>query len=98
MRSRSLAPIAALFISLAFAPPALAQNLPSELEERLGVPPNAINPDRGGHPLPSNVEQQMRRQAYGRQRYYDDDDESYERRRYRPARQYNRYPHYSYPY
>ena len=33
MRSRSLAPIAALFISLAFAPPALAQNLPSELEE-----------------------------------------------------------------
>ena len=56
-----------------------------------------MNPDRGGRPLPSNVKQQMRRQAYGRQRYYDDDDD-YERRRYRPARQYNRYPHYSYPY
>ena len=98
MRSRSLAPIAALFISLAFAPPALAQNLPSELEERLGVPPNAKNPDRGGRPLPSTSSSRcggkpMDASVTTMTTMRDD-----ERRRYRPARQYNRYPHYSYPY
>jgi hypothetical protein len=56
----------ALGIALAFAAPASAQNLPSDLEEKLGIPPNSANPDgrsRYRNP-PSDWEQKMRQRAY----------------------------------
>ena len=38
----------AMMLGLVPTPPAVAQNLPSDVEEHLGIPPNAANPDRGG--------------------------------------------------
>ncbi len=38
----------AMLMGLAFAPPVLAQrNLPSDVEERMGIAPNAANRDGG---------------------------------------------------
>jgi hypothetical protein len=91
MRAIGPALIVVMFLGLASAPPAFAQrNLPSDVEERMGIPPNAANPDgrRGryrGRPLPSDVEQRMRRRAY-RNDYYDE-----RRPRHRPAYGYGYY-------
>jgi hypothetical protein len=57
----------ALGFGLALGSPASAQNLPSDVEEQLGIPPNSANPDRGGRSYrnpPSDWEQKMRHRAY----------------------------------
>jgi hypothetical protein len=100
MRIPLIAFAGAALVGLAFTPGAVAQNLPSEVEEQLGIPPNSMNRDGRRdryRPLPSDVEQKMRERAYGRYSHpgYHDDD-GY--RRYRPARQYNYYRHYPYPF
>jgi hypothetical protein len=76
----------AMLLGLAFAPPVLAQrNLPSDVEERMGIPPNAANRDGGRrYRNPPSDWEQRRRRAYRYDRYYDD----YDRRRYRPAYRY----------
>ena len=54
--------LAVVLLGLTFAPIVHAQNLPSDVEERLGIPPNALSDDSGGRryrPLPSDVEQQL---------------------------------------
>jgi len=76
----------AMLLGLAFAPPVLAQrNLPSDVEERMGIPPNAANRDGGRrYRNPPSDWEQRRRRAYRYDRYDDD----YDRRRYRPAYRY----------
>lgn len=54
----------ATLVGLASAPAVLAQNLPSDVEQRLGVRLNSGDRDGrgyGGRELPSDMEQQMRR-------------------------------------
>jgi hypothetical protein len=64
----------ALCIGLTLAAPASAQNLPSDYEEQLGIPPNSMNYDnRRGHYRnpPSDWEQKMQRRAYRDHGHYD---------------------------
>ena len=75
----------AMMLGLVSTPPAVAQNLPSDVEQHIGIPPNAANPDRHrgyyGNP-PSDWEQQARRRPYRDYGYYH-----YDRRpRYRGER------------
>ena len=81
----------ATLLGLAFATPATSQRLPSDVEQRMGIPPNAANSGRGRYRNPpSNWEQQMRRRSYqGYGHRYDDD--YYDRRRYRAYRPAPRY-------
>ena len=73
----------AMMLGLVSTPPAVAQNLPSDVEQHIGIPPNAANPDRGRGRYrnpPSDWEQQARRRPYRDYGYYDDYDR---RSRYR---------------
>jgi hypothetical protein len=88
MRIALIAATVATVAGLPFAAPVLAQKLPSEVEERMGIRPNSMNRDddrrRRSQALPSDVEQRMRRQA--NRRYRDDGWDDYGRTQYRPAR------------
>jgi hypothetical protein len=81
-----------MLLGLVSVPPAFAQrNLPSDVEQHYGIPPNAANRDRGRGRYrnpPSDWEQQTRRRAYRNYGYYED------RRRYRPSRQRYGYGYY----
>jgi len=88
---RVLAMRSGLALAVAFgavlASPVSARNLPSDVEQYYGIPPNSANRDRGRGRYrnpPSDWEQQRRR-AYHYQRYYG-------HRHYRPTyRYYYRY-------
>jgi hypothetical protein len=76
----------AMLLGLTSVPPAFAQrNLPSDVEQQLGIPPNAANRERRYRNPPSDWEQQQRRRAY---RYEPYDDDYNDRRRYQPVYRY----------
>jgi hypothetical protein len=53
----------------------LSQGLPSDVEQRLGIPPNSANRGyRGRGGIPSDVEQQMRRRQFGDWGVFGGDD------------------------
>ena len=74
-------------LGLASGSAGLAQGLPSDVEQRLGLGPNRGIPSdleqrgvRPGQPLPSDVEQQLRRRDHRERRSrYNDDDNDWDR-------------------
>jgi hypothetical protein len=102
MRIALIAVTVATLAGLHFTAPAFAQKLPSDVEQDLGIRPNSMNRDsdrrrRYDRALPSDVEQQMRRQA--NRRYQDEYWDDYEpRSRYRPARRQQYQYYYMNPY
>jgi hypothetical protein len=104
MRIRSLGLAATVLLALASAPPAVAQTLPSDVEERLGLPRNRQYPPHIRRELMREYEYLRRQETAedrGRRRYDDDRrryrrddryDDDRERRRYRGP-----YPAYGYP-
>jgi hypothetical protein len=90
MRIRSFGLAATVLLALASAPaPAFAQTLPSDVEEKLGLPRNRSYPPHVRRELLRQYEY-VRRQEMAeersRRRYDDDDDD---RRRYRRSDQYD---------
>ena len=104
MRIRPFGFAAIVLLALASTPvPAVAQTLPSDVEERLGLPRNREYPPHVRREILREYEQLRRRdmaEERGRRRYddYDDDRRRYrrgdrygddeDRRRYRPAYRY----------
>lgn len=83
----------AMMLGLVSTSPAVAQNLPSDVEQHLGIPPNAANPDRRGGRYrnpPSDWEQGARRRAYRNYGYDDYDRRPRYRERYRESYYYYR--------
>jgi hypothetical protein len=106
MRIQSFGLAATVLLALASAPsPAFAQTLPSDVEERLRLPPNREYPPHVRREILREYEflrRQDMAQERARRRYDDDDDDRrrYRRRdrydddrRYRPAYRYGDGPY-----
>lgn len=94
MRSVRILAVATL-VGLASVSTGLAQGLPSDVEQRLGVGRNRGVPSdleqrgyRRGGPLPSDVEQQLRQRDYRDRRSRYEDDWDRPRRWRRPVYRY----------
>jgi hypothetical protein len=95
-----------IILGLGVGSPAIAQGVPSDVEQRLRLQPNQGLPSdveqrfgvRGNRPLPSDVEQQLQRRRYRQERSrYDDDDYDYDDYRDRRPRRWG-HPGYRYGY
>ena len=92
MRIRSFGLAATVLLAVALAPaPVFAQALPSDVEEKLGLPRNRVYPPHVRRELLRDYEYLRRREMAEertRRRYEDD---YADRRRYRPSDRYDDY-------